>query len=195
MGCKFDLRVGLFTQNKMHSRVNGFQGSHVSGFLHGFIGEGQCNWVICLSGHHKATCKCTRDILSLLISQFSVSQVLRDHRQWWTSFSSLKEGSPFHLLLFTDAFLKGWNAQLRHRTASGLWYHEESRLHIDMDTSFRIIWKSASESISVDFHRQFISGGLSEQAGRHPLSGNVCNQGLDKCQEDSASVKTHPRVS
>ena len=39
LGCKFDLRVSLFTQNKMLSRVNGFQESHVSGWRLGFMGE------------------------------------------------------------------------------------------------------------------------------------------------------------
>ena len=41
----------------------------------------------------------------------SMSQVLRDHLQWWTNFSSLKEGSSLHqkehnLLLFTNAFFR-----------------------------------------------------------------------------------------
>ena len=101
--------------------------------------------------------------------------------------------------LFIDAVSKGWDAQLRHQTASGLWYHEESRLHFNRAPSFRIIRKLASESNSVDFHRQLISGCLFELVGRYPLSGNVClnleNQSLYECQEDSDSVKTHPRVS
>ena len=101
----------------------------------------------------------------------SVSQVLRNHLQCWTNFSSLKEVSPLHKkehnrLLFIHAFLKGWDALLRHQTASGLLYHEDLRFHSNRVTSFRIIRKSASESKSVDFHRQFISVCLSEQAGR-----------------------------
>ena len=62
---------------------------------------------------------------------------------------------------------------------------------------FKIIRKSISKSRSADFYGQFINGCLSEQTGRHPLSGDVCinlkNQGLDKCQGDSDSDKTHPR--
>ena len=62
-----------------------------------------------------------------------------------------------------------------------------------------MIQKSASESKSVDFHRQFISGCLYEQPGRHPLSGNMYlnlkNHGLDECQDDSESGKVHPRES
>ena len=121
----------------------------------------------------------------------SVSQVLRDHLQCWTNFSSLKEVSPLHqkehnLLLSMDAFLKGWDALLRYQTVvCGIMKSQV--------TSFRIIRKSSSESKSVAFHRQFISGCLSEQAGRYPLSGNVClnlkNQGLDECQEDSDLAK------
>ena len=79
------------------------------------------------------------------------SQVLRDHLQWWTNFSSLKEGPLLHpeghnLLQFLDVFFKGWDAQLLHQTASGLWYHEESRLHISRVASFRIFRKSDSDS-------------------------------------------------
>ena len=107
-----------------------------------------------------------------MISQFSV---LRYHLQWWTNFSSLKEGPLLHqehnLFLFLDVFFKGWDAQLWHQTASGLLYHEELRLHINRSTTFRIIWKSDSDSKSVDFHRQFFSGFLSEQVRRYPLSG------------------------
>ena len=101
------------------------------------------------------------------------SQVLRDHLQWWTNFSSLKESPLLHqeehnLLLFLDVFFKGWDVQLWHQTASGLWYYEESRLHINRVTSFRIIRKSDSDSKSVDFHRQFISGSyLNKQEGSH----------------------------
>ena len=113
---------------------------------------------------------------SFVISQFFCSQVLRDHLQWWTDFSSLKEVPPLNqkehnLLVLLDAFFKGWDAQLWHHTASGLFYQEESRLHINRATTFRILWKSDSDSKSVDFHRQFFSGFLSEQVGRYPLPG------------------------
>ena len=76
-----------------------------------------------------------------------------------------------NLLLLLDAFFKGWDAQLWHQTASGLLYHEGSRLHINRATTFRIIWRSDSDSESVDFPRFFFSGFLSEQVGRYPLSG------------------------
>ena len=76
-----------------------------------------------------------------------------------------------NLLLLLDAFFKGWDAQLWHQTASGLLYHEGSRLHINRATTFRIIWRSDSDSESVDFPRYFFSGFLSEQVGRYPLSG------------------------
>ena len=83
------------------------------------------------------------------------------------------EGGPLlhqkehNLLLFLDALFKGWDAQLWHQRASGLWYHRESRLHINRVTSFRIIRKSDSDSKSVDFNRQFISGFLNKQGGTH----------------------------
>ena len=76
-----------------------------------------------------------------------------------------------NLLLLLDAFFKGWDAQLWHQTASGLLYHEGSRLHINRATTFRIIWRSDSDFESVDFPRYFFSGFLSEQVGRYPLSG------------------------
>ena len=108
--------------------------------------------------------------------QFFCSQVLRDHLQWWNDFSNLQELPLLHhqehnLLLLLDAFFKGWDAQLWHQTASGLLYHEGSRLHINRATTFRIIWRSDSDSESVDFPRYFFSGFLSEQVGRYPLSG------------------------
>ena len=66
-------------------------------------------------------------------------------------------------------------------------------------SSFKIIRKSASESKSADFHRQLFSGCLSKQTGRHPFSRNVYpnleNHGLDKCQGDPDSGKTHSRES
>ena len=91
-------------------------------------------------------------------------------------FSSLQEVPLLHqkehnLLLLLDVFFKGWDARLWHQTASGLFYHEESRLHINRATTFRFILKSDLDSKSVDFHRQFFSGFLSEQVGRYPLSG------------------------
>ena len=66
-----------------------------------------------------------------------VSQVLKQHLQWWTNLSNLKRGFPLHqnehnLLLFTDASLKGWGAHLNHHTASGLWNQVESKLHINI---------------------------------------------------------------
>ena len=66
-----------------------------------------------------------------------VSQVLKQHLQWWTNLSNLRRGSPLHqkecnFLLFTDASLKGWGAHLEHHTASGLWNQVESRLHINI---------------------------------------------------------------
>ena len=76
--------------------------------------------------------------------------------------------------------------------------HKHSRAKSSI-SSFKIIRKSASESKSADFHRQLFSGCLSEQTGRHPLSRNVClnleNHGLDKCQGDPDSGKTHSRES
>ena len=76
--------------------------------------------------------------------------------------------------------------------------HKHSRAKSSI-SSFKIIRKSASESKSADFHRQLFSGCLSEQTGRHPFSRNVCpnleNYGLDKCQGDPDSGKTHSRES
>ena len=76
--------------------------------------------------------------------------------------------------------------------------HKHSRAKISV-SRFKIIRKSASESKSADFHRQLFSGCLSEQAGRHPLSRNVCsnleNHGLDKCQGNPDSGQTYSRES
>ena len=109
------------------------------------------------------------------MSQFYVSQVSQGSSSVVDQLFKF-EGGPLlhqkeHNLLFIDVFFKGWDAQLLHQTASGLWYHEQSRLHINRVTSFRIIRKSDLDSKSVDFHTQFISGFLSEQARRYPLSG------------------------
>ena len=106
----------------------------------------------------------------------SLVAVFRDPLQWWNDFSNLQELPLLHqkehnLLLLLDAFFKGWDAQLWHQTASGLLYHEGSRLHINRAITFRIIWRSDSDSESVDFPRYFFSGFLSEQVGRYPLSG------------------------
>ena len=62
-----------------------------------------------------------------------MSQVHRDHFQWWTNLSVSKEASPLHqkehsLIPFTNASLKGWAADLKHQIASGLWNQEESTL-------------------------------------------------------------------
>ena len=139
-----------------------------------------------------------------------VSQVLKQHLQWWTNLSNLMRGSPLHqkecnLLLFTDASLKGWGGSFR--ASHSQWSvesggvktsHKHSRAKSSI-SSFKIIRKSASESKSADFHRQLFSGCLSEQTGRHPFSRNVCpnleNHGLDKCQGDPDSGKTHSRES
>ena len=76
--------------------------------------------------------------------------------------------------------------------------HKHSRVKGSL-SSFKIIRKSASKSKSADFHRQLLSGCLSEQAGRYPLSGDVCpdmeNHGLGKCQGNPDSGKTHSRES
>ena len=62
-----------------------------------------------------------------------------------------------------------------------------------------MIQKSASKSKSVDFHTQFFGGCLYEQAGSHPISGNLClnlkNHSLDECHRGSDSGKVHPRES
>ena len=73
-----------------------------------------------------------RYLQSLDIS-FLMSMVNRDYLQWWTNLSILKEVPPLlqkehSLLPFTDASLKGWGAHVKHRTASGLWNQEETRL-------------------------------------------------------------------
>ena len=76
--------------------------------------------------------------------------------------------------------------------------HKHSRAKSSV-SSFKIIRKSSSKSKSADFHRQFVSGCLSQQAGRYPLSGDVCtnleNHGLDECQGNPDSGKTYSRES
>ena len=76
--------------------------------------------------------------------------------------------------------------------------HKHSRAKSSV-SSFKIIRKSSSKSKSADFHRQFVSGCLSQQAGRYPLSGDVCtnleNHGLDECQGNPDLGKTYSRES
>ena len=76
--------------------------------------------------------------------------------------------------------------------------HKHSRAKSSL-SSFKIIRKSASQSKSTDFHRQFVSGCLSQQAGRYPLSGNVCpnmeDHGLGKCLGNPDSGKTYSSES
>ena len=76
--------------------------------------------------------------------------------------------------------------------------HKHSRAKSSL-SSFKIIRKSNSKSKSADFHRQLLSGGLSQQAGRYPLSGDVCpnmeDHGLDECQGNPDSGKTYSRES
>ena len=55
----------------------------------------------------------------------SVSQVLKQHLQWWTNLSNLR-GSIHR------CFPKRLGAHLEHHTASGLWNQVESRLHINI---------------------------------------------------------------
>ena len=107
-----------------------------------------------------------------------------------------------HSPSFHRCFPKGLGYSLEASTASGLCNQEESRLHIHSTAKSKVvtskmIHKSASESKSVDFHRQFISGCQYEQPGRHPLSSNMYldlkNHGLNECQDDSDSGKCIPR--
>ena len=139
-----------------------------------------------------------------------VSQVLKQHLQWWTNLSKLRRGSPLHqkehnLLLFTDASLKGWGGSFK--ASHSQWSvesggvktsHKHSRAKSSV-SSFKIIRKTSSKSKSADSHRQFVSGCLSQQAGRYPLSGDVCtnleNHGLDECQGNPDSGRTYSRES
>ena len=54
----------------------------------------------------------------ILVSGYPTALVHRDHLQWWTNRSICKEYTPLlqehSLLPFTDAYLKGWGAHLRH---------------------------------------------------------------------------------
>ena len=135
----------------------------------------QCHWVICLSGNPKAICLCTTDTThnTQIMYQFFCSQVPSSvvERLFNLQELPLLHQKEHNLLLLLDAFFKGWDAQLWHQTASGLLYHEGSRLHINRAATIRIIWRSDSDSESVDFPRYFFSGFLSEQVGRYPLSG------------------------
>ena len=117
----------------------------------------------------------------------------------------LKKGSPLHqkehrLPLFTNAFLKSWGAHLKHQSESDLWnLHKTPHKHSGVKTSvssLKIIPKSASKPKPSAFHKRFICGCLSEQAGRHPLSyvrTNLENHDLDRCQWALDSGKTHSR--
>ena len=94
--------------------------------------------------------------------------------------------------------LKGSHSQWSVESGGVKTSHKHSRAKGSF-SSFKIIQKSASKSKSADFHRQLLSGCLSEQAGSYPLSGNVCpdmeNHSLDECQGNPDSGKTHSRES
>ena len=111
------------------------------------------------------------------------------------------EGGPLlhqkeHNLLFIDAFFKGWDAQLWHQTASGLWYHEESRLHIKRVTSSFVsqIW-ILNLLISTD--SSLVVSYLNKQEGSHfqecvPLSEESF---LGRMPGGSDSGRSLPRES
>ena len=222
LGCKFDLRVGLVfpTQSKidrlLEKTVSMLESPQTSPRkLMSLIGSmASMEKTIPLGRLHMRPLQWYlkthwRYPQSLYIP-VPVSQVLKQHLQWWTNLSNLRRGSPLHqkecnLLLFTDASLKGWGGSFR--ASHSQWSvesggvktsHKHSRAKSSV-SSFKIIRKSASESKSADFHRQLFSGCLCEQTGRHPFSRNVCpnleNHGLDKCQGDPDSGKTHSRES
>ena len=130
-------------ENRLPSREDSFhvesysnisKGAHVTDWEHGFNGE---DYTIGSSAYEASTMVPHWRYPQSLDIPVPVSQVLKQHLQWWTNISNLKRGSPLHqkennLLLFTDASLKGWGAHLKDHTASGLWNQVESRLHINI---------------------------------------------------------------
>ena len=204
-------------ENRSPSRKDSFhvesysnisKGAHVTDWEHGFNGE---DYTIGSSAYEASTMvpQDTLEVSSVSGYPSTCVPGSQEHLQWWTNLSNLKRGSPLHqkehnLLLFTDASLKGWGAHLNHHTASGLWNQVESRLHInilELKAVFLALKSFENHLLNQNLliSRQFISGCLSQQAGRYPLSADVCtnleNHGLDECQGNPDSGKTYSRES
>ena len=138
--------------------------------------------------------KNTADILSLGISHylflclwftgiiFSGGQIFQFEGGLTTPSEGAKSPFLYRCSLWLGCSLEASNSQ---------WSVESGNV-----VSYKRIQKSASKSRSVDFHRQFFSGCLYEQAGRQPLSGNLClnlkSHGLDECQGIQIQAKCIP---
>ena len=69
--------------------------------------------------------------------QIPCSEILKRHLTWWKDPNNVLVGCPLHaeehnLLLFTDAFDKGWGAHLGNLTVSGIWSDTETSLHVNI---------------------------------------------------------------
>ena len=161
LGYEFNLRVGLVlpTKNKfdclLENTVSMLEDSHTSPRkLMSLIGS--------MASMEKMISENYWRYPQSLDIPVPVSQLLKNHLQWWT-----RIGSPLHQehnLLITDASPKrlGCSPKAEHSQ----WFvesasHKYSRANSNVST-FKLIRKSASESKSADFHRQLFSGCLSE---------------------------------
>ena len=212
VGLQFDLRVGLVFPTQRKSIVF-WQGQLPCWKLLVYLQGSSCHFESMASMENTIplgylNMKSFQWYLeTLLISSVSgcpISWVFwfRDHLQWWTSSSILKEDSPLlqehSFLSIHRSFPNGLGCFLSHPQplVCGIRKSQDSTLH-NIGSNV-VILKNDSEvsfwiEISFIFSWQFISGCLYEQTGRHPLLGNMYlnlhNHGLIKCQNDSDSRK------
>ena len=218
LGYKFDLRFSNSKENRSPSRKDSFhvesysnisKGAHVTDWEHGFNGE-DCTIG---SSAYEASTMVPQDTLEVssvsgypstsVSGSKTASSVVDQSLEPDEGFPTSSEGvqSPSIHRCFPKRLggsFRASHSQWSVESGGVKTSHKHSRAKSSI-SSFKIIRKSASESKSADFHRQLFSGCLSEQTGRHPLSRNVClnleNHGLDKCQGDPDSGKTHSRES
>ena len=205
-------------ENRSPSRKDSFhvesysnisKGAHVTDWEHGFNGE---DYTIGSSAYEASTMvpQDTLEVSSIsgypstsVPGSQTASSVVDQYLEPEEGFPTSPEGkqSPSVHGCFLERLgcsFKGSHSQWSVESGGVKTSHKHSRAKGSF-SSFKIIRKSASKSKSTDFHRQLLSGCLSEQAGRYPLSGNVCpgmeNHGLDECQGNPDSGKTHSRES
>ena len=200
-----------FTKDSFHveSYSNISKGAHVTDWEHGFNGE---DGTIGSSAHEASTMVPQDTVEISSVFGYSSSSVSGSKTASSVVDQSLKpeEGFPTSSEGAQSSSVHGCFTErlgCSRKASHGQWSvesggvktsHKHSRAKGSL-SSFKIIRKSASKSKSADFHRQLLSSGLSEQAGRYPLSGDVCpdmeNHGLDECQGNPDLGKTYSRES
>ena len=202
-------------ENRSSSRkdsfhVEGFsnisKGAHVTDWEHGFNGEDN---TIGSSAYETSTMvpQDTLEISSVtgypstcVPGSQAASAVVDQSFELEEGFPTSSEGaqSPIHRCFpkRLGGSFKASHSQWSVESGGVKTSHKHSRAKSSV-SSFKIIRKSSSKSKSADFHRQFVSGCLSQQAGRYPLlrCTNLENHGLDECQGNPDSGKTYSRES